>query len=981
MKERRILSICLLSLFVFAAASPIVFANASFTSTVAPNTVIYKKTTFDLNGDKIDDKLLRDIKRSNSLFMDAILLYDHEISSRDRNRLDRLGVVHSEETWDLGRRVVISANKDRLDLITNLPGVSLVTTTELRYIMIAIKGEDFSDLSALEKYEGTEIFWSVGCALVPYYSGVENDIVKLGDYTVISDTTDIKLYPDVITEETITLNPDTLVSAEKINATAMWSLGYTGTEIKVGVIDTGINAGHIAFEGRVVDAASFIHTSYGYDYNDPTTTDPHGHGSHTSGIAGAGDTAGSYVGIAKNCSLYHAKIGSPAPLPSIIAGLDWLVNTSIVDVVNFSFGGGDSVGLDPLEIAFANAVNVNGVVCVTSAGNSGDQGYYTVGSPATDDIIHVGGTVITGGTPTMISYSARGPTADDHMKPDILAPGYNIYSCDNIGNGYVYMSGTSMSSPHVAGAAALLIEACIANGYTVNPGLIKAAMMKTATPIPSINILIQARGQINVGAAWHYIEQASIDTGIKIVGACNPVQQPLMWWTTLLQGQVTEQYLTCISAHKTDLTIEMSGNVTSFLTIGSIGNQWTNVVKITYDVPFSATVGQYTGDLTFKYKTYVLDTVDIGLTVTESNGHNMLLNFKTTDYSIDHMYGQYAYFTSDILMNDYVLSEQYADLDSGIINNYDCVWLPDPFDLNYPDSYKDDYNKVETHNAWTESEKTALTNYVASGGSVFLCFLGYSESEIDGWGTVLHGTNITAINDWTDQYGIHVRDTVWTGSYPNVVNTAEPHALSVDVDGIDHWGTSLEVSGNAVQITELSSGSSYATCATYQHANGGRVIVLTTNFCLDTAGYINDYNDGTENDQFGRNLVRWATAHSRMSRNSITVNDQYATLQYDFISGTETFGGYVIDPNDVQEDLVWTEVSSDTWEATYEMTVDGIYEFYPECGVAGLDDFDYLEYQFGEIPTSPTGVSTIIVILITGFGLAAWILIQKFKRK
>lgn len=981
MKRGKILSICLLSLFIFSAAIPFVLSKADFTNVTVPETLIYKKTTYDLNGDKIDDKLLRDVKRSRSMFMEAILLYEHEISSRDRNRLDQLGVIHSEETWDLGRRVVISANKDRLDLIAGLPGVSLVTTAELRYIMIAIKGEDFSDLSALEKYDGSEIFWGVGCALVPHYSGVETDIARLGDYTVISDTTDIKLYPDVIKEDNIILNPDSQISADAINASVMWSLGYDGTGIKVGVIDTGINAVHPAFEGRVDDALSFVSTIYGYDYNDPTTTDPNGHGSHTSGIVGAGDTAVTRVGIAKNCSIYHAKIGSPAPLPSIIAGLDWLVNTSNVDVINFSFGGGDGVGLDPLEIAFYNAVHIKGVVCATSAGNEGNQGFYTVGSPATDDIIHVGGVVATGGPPSIISYSSRGPTADDHMKPDVLAPGYLIDSCDNIGTGYVTMSGTSMASPHVAGAAALLIDACIANGYAVNPGLVKAALMKTATPLGSVHILTQARGVINVGAAWHYIKTAITDNGIKVVGACNPVQQPLPWWSTMLQGQVTEQYLTCISAHKTDLSLELSGDVASFVTIGSFSNQWTNVVKVTYDVPIDATIGSYTGTLTFKYLTNVLDTVDIVLTVTESNGHNMLLNFKTTDYSIDHMYGQYAIFTQDILTNDYVISEQLADLDSGIIENYDCIWLPDPFDLVYPNSYEGDYNIVETYNEWTASEKTALTNYVALGGSVFLCFLGYSETDIDGWGPVLHGTNVSAINDWTNQYGINISDSLWTGSYPITVDTTESHALSIGVESIDHWGTSIEVSGNAVQITELTPGSQYATCATYQHESGGRVIVLTTNFCLDTSGYINDYNTGTQNDQFGQNLVRWATAHSRMSRNTISFTDQYAILRYDFISGTETFGGYVIDPDDNQEDLVWTEIAPDTWEVNYEMTSEGIYEFYPECGEVGLDDYDYIKYLNGELLSSTNGISIIVVAIISGFGLAAWTLIQKFRRK
>jgi len=476
MKHGKILSICLLSLFVFSAAIPFVLANAEF-DVAAPKTTVYRKTTFDLNGDKIDDRLLREIVKGDSLFIDAVLLYDHEISSRDRFRLNQIGVTHSEETWDLGRRIVISFNRDRLDLITSLPGVSLVTTAETRLIVVAIEGDDYSDLTALEQYDGAEIFWGVGCALVPYYSGVESDIVKLGTYTAIADTTDLKLYPDVVEETEYTLSTDTLDTANKINASSMWALGYEGAGIKVGVIDTGINDLHPGFEGRVIDAESFVTFAYGYDYEDLTTTDPDGHGTHTSGTIGAGDTAGSYVGIAKECSLYHAKIGSPAPLPSVIAALNWLVNTKKVEVINFSYGGGDGVGWDPLELAFANAVNAKKITCVTSAGNEGDQGWYTVGSPLHDSMILVGGVDSSGTSPTIMYYSARGPTADNHMKPDVLAPGYQIWSLDNNGPGYAIMSGTSMASPHVAGAAALLIDACKVAGYAINPGLIKAALM------------------------------------------------------------------------------------------------------------------------------------------------------------------------------------------------------------------------------------------------------------------------------------------------------------------------------------------------------------------------------------------------------------------------------------------------------------------------------------------------------------------------
>jgi hypothetical protein len=944
MKHGKILSICLLSLFLFSAAMPVVLSTADFSNVVLPEPNIISNTAFDLNGDKIDDKLLRDITRSGSMYVDAVLLYDQKISSSDRIRLDHLGVTYSEETWDLGRRVVISFNKDRLDLITNLPGVSLVTTTEKRHIMVAIEGEDFSDLALLEQFEGSEIFWGVGCAVVRYYSGIESDIANLGTYTVIADTTDSRFTPDVVENNDISYGTETDYNANTINASSMWSLGYDGAGIKVGVIDTGINSAHIAFEGRVIDAESFVTVANGYDADDLTTTDFDGHGTHVSGIAGAGDTAGLYVGIAKECSLYMAKVGDSATQLSVVAAINWLANTKLVDVINFSYGtsSGDSPGWDPIEVAFANAVRNKKVTCVTSAGNEGDQGFYTVGSPGHDDMIHVGGIDDVGGT-TLMYYSSRGPTGDNHMKPDVIAPGYDIWSC-NIGTttGYTQKSGTSMASPQVAGAAAILIDACQTAGYEVNPGLIKAALLDTAVPVGSTNSLIQGRGLIDVGAAWSYILNAGLRDGLKLVGACNPAVSPLHWWSTMHQGEVTEQYVSCISSYKTNLTLEVAGTAAPFVTIASPPPVWTSVVKVTYEIPDDATVGSYTGNLTFKYETEVLDVVDIVLDIAESNGHNVLLNFKTTDWGIDHLYGQYMYYTEDILDNGWVISEQYASLDSGVIDNYDMVWLPDPFSLDFPNAYMDDWATVVTFGEWTTSEKTALTDYVAAGGSVFLCFNGHSQETIDGYGTILTGTNVTAINDWTTQYGITVSPSIWTGGSTIMVGGADPHPLMAGVENIDHWGTSITVSGDAVQVTELTEGSSHATCATYQHDSGGRVIVLTTNFCLDTAGYQNTYNfGGTQNDVFGMNLVRWGTAHSRMERNSITETENIVSLRYDFISGTEVFGGYVEDPDGYVEDLVWVEISPDLWEANYTMSIAGTYEFYPECGEEAIDDFDY----------------------------------------
>ncbi|MHA1156681.1 MAG: S8 family peptidase, partial [Candidatus Heimdallarchaeota archaeon] len=898
MKKGTILGLSLLSLFILSAAGPTIIANIDVSAFSFTEPLMYTKEAIDNNGDKIDDKLLSSTVFTNGFSDEIAIKFNHKIDSLDMQKLSNLGAICSNEIWDAGTRIKISATEDSLYQIAELTDVTFITTAEVRLIMVAILGSDFSDLTALLAYENSEVFWEAGCALVPYYSGAENDIKHLGVYTEIADTTDIYYTLDAIAgDDDYDFNPDTLTNANSINATQLVSDGFDGGGVKVGILDTGVRASHADLLGRVGKQQSFITTAYGYDFTDSTVEPHHYHGTHVAGIVGGdGSTVSANIGIAPGVTLYSAKIGdytqdgSPATFASMIAGVNWLTAQG-ADVINLSFGTGGEPNVNILEAAIANVVKNSGIKFVTSNGNDGENGFYSTDSPTA--AISVGAADDSSNPLDMAYFSSQGPNADNTMKPDLVAPGYQIVSCDYASDtGYRTLSGTSMSAPQIAGAAALLIDVCKTEGVSYNPGAIKAALMKTSDPLPSatFDYLVQGRGMANVGAAATLLINADQEGILPIIGALNPLMNPVSLYAELLQGQVVDQYITCVSPFRDDnLTLEATGDAADLLILENVTNLYSATAKVTYSIPVTTAPGTYDGEFTFKYKGTVLDTVDIEITVVPSHGeHRMLLNYRTTDWMNDHMYGQYRHFTSDLLSKGWVISEQNVVLTADILSNYEAVWFPDPFSIRWNEGI----TSSSTYNPLSAAESTALDNFVTAGGSVFFDFLG---NAYDDENEVTYGTNVTHINEFTDNYGIHVRDDVWGSPSTIIVNPVGNHALTAGVTGVDHYGCTLETSGDAVQVTEIEAGSEYSTLAYYQATSGGRVIVMSTNFALDSDGYLNKYSGvGTQNEIFGRNLVRWATAEHRIKQYNYTFTAGTINMPYEYISGPGAeFGGYV----------------------------------------------------------------------------------------
>lgn len=305
-----------------------------------------------------------------------------------------------------------------------------------------------------------------------------------------------------------------------------------GTGIGIAVIDSGVyphddlkNASGTG--SRIVYSESFVS-------GDSATTDLYGHGTHVAGIlAGNGRDSASgyaqqYVGLAPNANIINLRVldkngaGTDSQVIAAIQRAIQLKSTYNIRIINLSLGRPiyEAASQDPLCQAVEAAWKA-GIVVVVAAGNSGrnnsqgTQGYSTIQSPGNDPLTITVGATKTNGTSTRLddyvaSYSSKGPTLLDHVvKPDLVAPGNRIASllapssylavndskltvspvtvCSisalgiNIcstgaSNKYMRLSGTSMATPVVAGAAALMLQ----KDPTLTPDTIKARMMKTA---------------------------------------------------------------------------------------------------------------------------------------------------------------------------------------------------------------------------------------------------------------------------------------------------------------------------------------------------------------------------------------------------------------------------------------------------------------------------------------------------------------------
>ena len=247
-------------------------------------------------------------------------------------------------------------------------------------------------------------------------------------------------------------------SVPLVGAPEAWAAGYDGQGVTVAVLDTGVDVNHPDLSSQIDGTASFVPGE--------EITDVNGHGTHVaSTIVGTGAAAGGErKGVAPGADLIVGKVlGGVEGIGQdswIIAGMQWAAESG-ADVVNMSLGDTfPTDGTDPMSLAVDALSEQYGTLFVVAAGNAGAETISTPAAAASALTV-----AATDKDDNLAWFSSTGPLAfSGGMKPDISAPGVDITAArsqemSDGGEGfYRTISGTSMATPHVAGAAAILAQ-------------------------------------------------------------------------------------------------------------------------------------------------------------------------------------------------------------------------------------------------------------------------------------------------------------------------------------------------------------------------------------------------------------------------------------------------------------------------------------------------------------------------------------------
>ncbi len=636
-----------------------------------------------------------------------------------------------------------------------------------------------------------------------------------------------------------------------LDAIGATNLPYDGTDVRIAILDTGIYSDHADFVSKT---PAISHINFATDEGPRNITDYsdiHGHGTHVAGIAaGTGiSSSGKYIGVAPGASLLNVKtLNNYGGITDsdVLDAVEWIIDEDNADIISMSFRTMiQDTAYNPIAVALESA-SEHGIIPVAAAGNDGPLHFSGIHPGVVPSVISVGAI---NRDLEITSFSSVGPSVMSDVIPDIIAPGYEIIAPESrnsligyrerytnsqisgseLNSDYFAISGTSMATPMVAGAIALILDAY----PNLTPEGVRAALYHGAY-LPDHYVGMYGAngigaGIINVSASIAWLDSRgdpySIVQAFPDILPYEPVD------LLSYPGDSQKFNISIFSAKNSSvsLNITISESPNMILTPSTTSLSYTNhsVQHVQFEMKIleNASIGLESGSIL----------------INDTNTGDLL---EQIDYTINVTYPKgRAYFDSLHGLNDlypewpsgYSQIEIYNAMKVLHENGYQLVYEMENWTKNTQTQLKShlltpdllstmDIVVLQTPVlGYTELEINALEDFLEHGGSVLLLATRYETLAIDSINSLLTqlDTGISVNNenilDYTDVGFGYILDKHSVSE----IDTNSP--IFESGDEFSFWyGPTLETD---IQADSIASLQNTTIVAAHESASGGKVVV------------------------------------------------------------------------------------------------------------------------------------------------------------
>ncbi len=707
-----------------------------------------------------------------------------------------------------------------------------------------------------------------------------------------------------------------LEDIQMMGVSQLYDLGYNGTGINIGIIDNGIYLDHPALKGKVKEQV-FVSLNGEFYY----------HGTSVAGmIVTDGSVDPNAYGSAVNASIYSVALpttssGGIDPNDLLNAYNKMLEYNQTIDILSLSLGG-PFPSNGPLIKAFTDL----GILVVAAAGNEGPNPG-TVGFPGGFiDVVAVGAT---DHNKNIASFSSRGPTpVSKILKPDVVAPGQNVYTATYPGDLFGYVDGTSFSTPVTSGALATLASALNANNITWNMGTLKAALLRGAEGTDGGNY-DYGMGFVNIYNSYTYLMNIAQNGTAKAL-AVTPLHDRLFRSNYLSDIVTPINGYTVVSSHPAEVSVSVNGSLADILFFNQTA--WDNNAY-SQEIPLylnstGASVGSYSGFLIVQLDNQKIE-ISITYEITGPARAIMGFDLRHTDWDdsgSDRIGGTNTGGMIDLAMDQGVWVEEFdEEITSDLLSRYDIVWIPDPVEIGIPD-----FNIPYEGEYFLDSEITALENYVDNGGNLLFTFNGLFTDTNAG----LVGTNATELNRVIGKFG------ALTSTDPS---TADPNQRIKPIYNVTSFvgsaktvttfGNFLSLDYSVAQsknaaLYYLTGTADKTQIALYDQIGGGRVIISDNNFWTDNGGTSGAQGYSPYDRILAQNAYKWFLENNRVSLESMNITDDQLVAEfsvYDNGSPSTQVSARRLQTSIPAQDIPLTDLGNGRFRLVYNATEDGVH--------------------------------------------------------